>query len=285
MIAQVLQKVFLAILMVLLAFNLTQRRHLDHGEKKRFASLTFAGLGLLNYAATIAIIRFSLPDVLLIMPVVITVFVLIKARKSLFLFRLHCTECGAPLPVAATLYHDDNLCLDCRMPGESNSETATVLRNVSEINWDTWQPDQDAVTCFIIRDKEILLIHKKTGLGAGKINAPGGRIEPGESAIQAAVRECIEEVGITPLSLEKRADLSFEFTDGLSLHCSAFFAYSHTGTAVETDEADPFWCDIEKIPYAEMWADDAIWVPMALKGQCLEGRFIFDGDRMLSKEI
>ena len=142
-----------------------------------------------------------------------------------------------------------------------------------------------AVTCFIIRGEEILLIHKKTGLGAGKINAPGGRIEPGESAAQAAVRECIEEVGITPISPEKRVDLSFEFTDGYSLHCSSFFAYSHTGAEIETDEADPFWCDIDKIPFSEMWEDDAIWLPMALRGECLKGRFIFDGDRMLSKEI
>ena len=285
MIAQAVEKPFLVILMVLLVFNLIQRRHLDHGERKRFASLGFAGLALLCYAATIAIIRFSLPDVLLIMPVVITVFVLFKFKKAFFLFRLHCAECGAPLKVTATLFRDDNVCLKCRAPGETTTGNMVAPGDVSEIDWDAWKPDEDAVTCFIMRGGEILLIHKKTGLGAGKINAPGGRIEPGETAVKAAVRECKEEVGITPNMLEKRADLSFEFKDGLSLHCQAFFAYSHTGTAVESDEADPFWCDIDKIPFSEMWEDDAIWIPMALKGECLEGRFIFDGDRMLSKEI
>ncbi len=285
MIAQTLQKPFFAVLVVLLVFNLTQRRHLSHGEKKRFASLAFAGLALLHYAAAIVIARFSLPDLLLVVPVIVAVVVMLKFKSALFRFRLHCAACDASLPITVTLYHDDNLCPACREPGEIKAGEAPPPKTITEIDWNTWRPDEDAVTCFIIRGEEILLIRKKTGLGAGKINAPGGRIEPGESAVEAAVRECIEEVGITPHSPEKRADLSFEFADGFSLHCSAFFAYSHTGTAVESDEADPFWCDIKEIPFSRMWEDDAFWIPMALKGERLVGRFIFDGDHMLSNDI
>jgi 8-oxo-dGTP diphosphatase len=42
---------------------------------------------------------------------------------------------------------------------------------------------------FVIRDGHILLIHKKRGLGAGKINGPGGRIDLGESPQECAVRK------------------------------------------------------------------------------------------------
>jgi len=286
MIAQVLQTVSLVILMALLVFNLTQRRHLEHGEQKRFASLGFSGIALLWYAAALVIIRFSLIEILFLVPAAVSALVTYRFRKSLFLFRLHCAGCGSLLRISATLYHDDNLCGECREPAEpAKSEETAAPRDVSEVAWEKWKPDQDAVTCYIVRGDEVLLIHKKTGLGAGKVNAPGGRIESGESAADAAVRECVEEVGLTPHSVEKRADLSFEFTDGFSLHCSAFFAYSHTGTPTESDEADPFWCGIEQIPFPQMWEDDAIWLPLALKGEYVEGRFIFDGDRMLSKEI
>ena len=42
------------------------------------------------------------------------------------------------------------------------------------------------------------------GLGAGKINAPGGKLEAGETALAAAIRETQEEIGVTPLALEDR---------------------------------------------------------------------------------
>ena len=49
---------------------------------------------------------------------------------------------------------------------------------------------------FVLDGDQILLIDKKRGLGHGKVNGPGGRLEPGESAYQAAVRETREEVGL-----------------------------------------------------------------------------------------
>ena len=81
------------------------------------------------------------------------------------------------------------------------------------------------------------------------------------------------------------ADLSFIFTDGFSLHCSVFFAESFEGDLTETDEADPFWCEIKQIPYGDMWADDIEWLPSAIAGDNVSGRFIFDGDTMLSKAV
>jgi 8-oxo-dGTP diphosphatase len=62
-------------------------------------------------------------------------------------------------------------------------------------------------------------------------------------------------------------------------------ARSHAGTPVSTPEADPFWCAIGEIPYDRMWADDPLWLPRVLAGEKVLGRFIFDGDRMLSHEV
>ena len=64
-----------------------------------------------------------------------------------------------------------------------------------QIDWQRWEPDEHATLCFVIRGGEILLIRKKRGLGAGKINGPGGRLEPGETALDCAVRETREELG------------------------------------------------------------------------------------------
>lgn len=156
---------------------------------------------------------------------------------------------------------------------------------VDSIQWECHRFTDLAVLCFIVVNGRILLINKKRGLGAGKVNGPGGRLERGETPEQAAVRETQEEVGLTPTGLEKRAELSFVFTDGYSLFVSAFFANGFTGTPIETDEALPFWCPVPEIPYGRMWADDRLWLPEALSGAFVRGRFVFDNDGMRSNRI
>ncbi len=153
------------------------------------------------------------------------------------------------------------------------------------MNWSIWQPQERANLCFIEKDNRLLLIRKKRGLGAGKVNAPGGKIEPGETAYAAAIRETQEEVGVTPLGLQQRGELSFQFKDGYSLHCTVFLATDLLGAPIETAEADPFWVPLDAIPYAQMWEDDLYWLPLLLAGKTFAGFFTFDGDRMLSRHV
>ena len=155
-----------------------------------------------------------------------------------------------------------------------------VPRRVEEIDWDRWVPRDRATLLFVVRDGEVLLIRKKRGLGAGKINGPGGRIDPGETPLMCAIREVEEELLVTPVDPELRGELSFQFVDGYSIHAHVFMASSCIGEARETDEAVPRWTRLDRIPYDEMWADDRLWVPLMLAGQYFEGRFIFDGDTM-----
>lgn len=151
--------------------------------------------------------------------------------------------------------------------------------------WKTWQPTERATLCFVIRGGEILLIRKKRGLGAGKINAPGGRLEPGETSLEAAIRETQEELGVTPVGVEERGGLHFQFVDGYALYCGVFIASDCIGEPIETDEAAPLWTPLEKIPYHEMWADDAHWLPGVIAGRKFQGFFHFDGETMLSHEV
>ncbi len=151
--------------------------------------------------------------------------------------------------------------------------------------WKSWQPTERATLCFVVRGGEILLIRKKRGLGAGKINAPGGRLEPGETALQAAVRETQEELCVTPLGVVECGVLHFQFVDGYALHCTVFTANDCLGVATETEEALPLWTPLDEIPYHEMWEDDVHWLPGVLAGGEFEGFFHFDGEKMLTNEV
>jgi len=141
------------------------------------------------------------------------------------------------------------------------------MKKLDDVDWKIWKPQETATLLFVIRGGRILLIRKKRGLGQGKINGPGGRLEKGETA------------------QHERGTLKFQFCDGYSLHGTVFTATGYTGTPGSTEEADPLWFEVDGIPYDEMWEDDQYWLPQVIAGQNFEGRFLFDGDKMLGKHL
>ena len=46
-----------------------------------------------------------------------------------------------------------------------------------EPDWARWTPTERAALCFVVTGGRVLLIRKKRGLGAGKVNGPGGRLD------------------------------------------------------------------------------------------------------------
>lgn len=148
-----------------------------------------------------------------------------------------------------------------------------------------WQPDETGTLLFVRRGDEVLLIRKKRGHGAGKINGPGGKIEPGETPLDSACRETREETGIQPLGAVQKGAFRFVALDGPQWYGHVFLAHRFSGTPCETAEAIPFWCPVRALPFHEMWADDRLWLPRLLDGERLSGDFLFDGDRLLTHRL
>ena len=159
------------------------------------------------------------------------------------------------------------------------------MQIVSDVDWAKWVPREVATLVFAICDGQILLIRKLRGLGAGKINGPGGRLEPGESLLDCAVREVQEELLVTPTGLEYGGDIRFQFLNGYSLHVHCYRASGIVGAPTATDEAIPIWSPLDNIPFHDMWDDDRVWLPYLIERQLFSGRFLFEGDRLLDYEL
>lgn len=149
----------------------------------------------------------------------------------------------------------------------------------------TNHPDIRRTLLFLRSGDQLLLAMKKRGFGEGKWNGVGGKIEAGESLEDALVRECVEEIGVTPTNWSPVGQLDFvqdaETDDPWHMFVYAYMADAWEGEPSESEEMMPKWFHIEDIPYQDMWGDDEFWLPYVLDGNKVVGEFTFDIDDKL----
>lgn len=141
---------------------------------------------------------------------------------------------------------------------------------------------------LLVQGDQILLAMKKRGHGQGHYNGPGGKVDPGETVEQAMVRECQEEIGVTPTAYTKVAEQTF-YQPYKGEPCrndvTVYLCTAWTGEPAESDEMTPEWFALSAIPYDRMWPDDRYWLPRLLAGEKLRTTFRYDGDTIQSYDI
>ena len=142
---------------------------------------------------------------------------------------------------------------------------------------------------FLRKDQQILIAMKKRGFGEGLLNGVGGKVDKGESIEDAMIRECQEEISVTPTSYQKVA-VQFFTNDQLSepwqQEVHTFFCDKWEGEPTESEEMAPKWYNQTEIPYANMWQDDQMWLPLVLQGKLLKASVSFDkGNTIISANI
>lgn len=144
---------------------------------------------------------------------------------------------------------------------------------------------REETVLIIHQSPKILLGMKKRKLGKGRYNGFGGGQEEYDENIKAtAIRETLEEIGVTPRNVERLGKILFHFNTDKQDHLVHFFkATDFEGDLIETDEMKPEWFDEDKIPYNQMWSDDKYWLPLLLRGQKFTGEFHFDENHQIVK--
>jgi 8-oxo-dGTP diphosphatase len=147
-------------------------------------------------------------------------------------------------------------------------------------------PLPEVCVCYLVRSTptgdEVLLGRKKAGLGAGRLVGPGGKLEPGESPVDAMVREIAEETSlrVRPSALTLVGDLTYPFPHrpAWTQRSWVFLCREWSGEPQESDELDPGWYPVEAVPVERMWHDAGFWVTDALAGRFVQATFEFGAD-------
>lgn len=109
-----------------------------------------------------------------------------------------------------------------------------------------------AVSALLIKDDKVFLLRRfNTGWEDGKYNLPGGHLDGGETARQAAVREVFEETGVKV----KLEDLHFYNVSHLITNSERVHIYFYAKvwegdpTNFEKEKADSAdWFDLDNLP-------------------------------------
>jgi mutator protein MutT len=136
--------------------------------------------------------------------------------------------------------------------------------------------------------QNIVLAMKKRGFGINKWNGVGGKVEPGETIEQSAIRETQEEIAVIIKDIVKVAELTFYFSENPDWNqvVHVYFAENWEGEPIESEEMKPQWYTVDSIPYENMWPDDIFWLPEVIKGQKLKASFTLDShDTILEQHI
>lgn len=131
---------------------------------------------------------------------------------------------------------------------------------------------------FLRQHDQILLAMKKRGFGVNKWNGAGGKVEADETIEAAAIRECQEEIGVTPKHLIYRGELHFIDLPDVEHYCYVYEVTEWHGDPIETEEMRPQWFSIDDIPYDTMWPDDRFWLPTFLQGIHFKGEVVVEDD-------
>ena len=113
----------------------------------------------------------------------------------------------------------------------------------------------DCVGIVCIRGGDVLLIQRGTAPRKGEWSIPGGRIEPGETEAQAALRELGEETNVSADLLTKITALDADF-EGYHYRLHDYLARWTSGAPKAGDDAD----NARFIPMSEieglgMWSE------------------------------
>lgn len=111
----------------------------------------------------------------------------------------------------------------------------------------------------------------------GKWNAPGGKIEPGETPEECVVREVFEETALTVENPRMRGVLTFPAFDGEEdWYVYVFTAEKFSGILKKScHEGDLFWVKDQDLMDLSLWEGDRIFMKWLDGNKFFSGKFIY----------
>ncbi len=151
-------------------------------------------------------------------------------------------------------------------------------------------PVVEATLCYVERDGRILMLHRDTrpeDLHFGKSNGLGGKLEAGESPMDCARREIMEESGLVAGRLRFAGHITFPLFDGRRDWSVFLFHAPDPRGEVGPHPAEGHleWIPRESLLDLNLWEGDRHFLPWLLAGRRFLARFEYQDGRYRGHEV
>ena len=137
-----------------------------------------------------------------------------------------------------------------------------------------------ATLCYVRRDGKTLMIHrikKENDMHAGKWNGLGGKLEPGETPEECAIREIREEAGLRVSNPVLKGILTFpSFDDIEDWYAFVFVINDFEGELIDSPEGVLRWVDDTDLLNLNLWDGDRVFIPWLDRPDFFSGKFIYE---------
>lgn len=146
-----------------------------------------------------------------------------------------------------------------------------------------------ATLCYIRHAGKNLMIHrvkKQNDMHAGKWNGLGGKLEPGETPEECAIREIREESGLVASSPLLKGILTFPAFDGIEdWYAFVFVVREFEGQLIDSREGILRWVDNSEVLDLELWEGDRIFIPWLDRPGFFSGKFIYQDGCLVDHHV
>lgn len=140
-----------------------------------------------------------------------------------------------------------------------------------------------ATLCYVRQAGKTLMVHrvkKANDMHQGKWNGLGGKLEPGETPEECAIREIFEESGLRVHKPILKGLLTFpKFSNQEDWYAFVFVADQFEGQLTVSPEGNLRWIEDEKLAELDLWAGDRIFLKWLDKPGFFSAKFVYqDGE-------
>lgn len=145
-------------------------------------------------------------------------------------------------------------------------------------------------TLVYVRDAgRTLMLHrvkKANDMHAGKWNGLGGKLEPGETPEECAVREVAEESGLHLIDPILRGSIVFpQFAKGEDWFTFILTADRFTGDLIDSPEGNLAWVEDARVPQLNLWAGDRIFLRWLDDPRTFSAKFVYLAGELTKYEV
>lgn len=146
-----------------------------------------------------------------------------------------------------------------------------------------------ATLCYVLYEDQVLMVHrvkKAQDMHQGKWNGLGGKLEPGETPEECALREIREESGLEVTDLTLKGILTFPgFANDEDWYAFVFIARAEGKAVIDSAEGNLRWVPRDELSQLNLWEGDYIFLPWIFSPGIFSGKFVYREGKLAEHKV